>query len=398
MCDLKIYYFTPADILIPRVDRKCIMLACEGLQKNACNVQIISLNSKLRASELRAENPFALYGIEVPFELKTLNAFFMRQGKDGNIYTLLSVIERFLRYSSEAQKLVRKNRGKKIIFYSKNYSFNLFFLAFRLCNPRLRLIFEAHYPPKTLLHKYILGKMDMINCNTETLKNDLIQKVGLNESKIFSSHQGVNLDYIEKIRVPKEKARDLLKLPKDKPLIVYTGKVIPQSKEVKLILKTAHSFESEAEIIIVGGLKENVEYYLKYIRNKKIKNASIIGYVPPSHVYYYQFAADVLISFYEKGLELNRYRSPGKLFEYMASQRPIISADYPSIREVLRHKENCLLVEPENTEELAKSINWILKNKKDASKLAMQAYKDVHEYTWEKRGSKILSAIFSCYN
>ena len=40
------------------------------------------------------------------------------------------------------------------------------------------------------------------------------------------------------------------------------------------------------------------------------------------------------------------FTSPLKLFEYMASGRPIVASDLPSLREVLADGRNALLVEP----------------------------------------------------
>src|SRR3546814_2148470 len=43
-------------------------------------------------------------------------------------------------------------------------------------------------------------------------------------------------------------------------------------------------------------------------------------------------------------IDIGRWTSPLKLFEYMAHGLPIIASDLPNIREVLRHGETGLLV------------------------------------------------------
>jgi len=84
--------------------------------------------------------------------------------------------------------------------------------------------------------------------------------------------------------------------------------------------------------------------------------------------------------------------SPLKIFEYMASQRPIAASDLPSLREVL-NEENSVLIEPDNPRSLAEGVKNILQNVKFADKISKQAYSDVQKYTWEKRAERILGFV-----
>ena len=75
----------------------------------------------------------------------------------------------------------------------------------------------------------------------------------------------------------------------------------------------------------------------------------------------------------------------------MAVAKPIISSDLPVIREILRHEENALLVEPENIERWINTIKSLHKNQDLRTRLAKQAYQDLSEhYTWEKRAVHII--------
>jgi len=238
-----------------------------------------------------------------------------------------------------------------------------------------------------------LNKIDLINTNTETLKKDIIVNGITKNMKIISTHQGINMEMIDSIRLTRNEAKNKFNLDIEKKHIVYTGKVIRNSLEVEYIMRLSESLKNNTEILIIGGQKEVVDYYKGWCNKKGYNNVRLIGYVSPIDVYYYQFAADILISYYESGLKLNRYRSPGKLFEYMASKSPIISADYPSISEILMDKVNCLLIEPDNVRKLSESVGWLLMHPEEGEKLALRAYQDVMQYTWDKRGKYILENL-----
>ena len=63
--------------------------------------------------------------------------------------------------------------------------------------------------------------------------------------------------------------------------------------------------------------------------------------------------ADVLVLPNPASAISNRFTSPLKLFDYMASGRPIVASNLPAIREILRDTENAVLVEPGNPDALA---------------------------------------------
>jgi glycosyltransferase involved in cell wall biosynthesis len=80
-----------------------------------------------------------------------------------------------------------------------------------------------------------------------------------------------------------------------------------------------------------------------------------------------------------------------KLFEYMASGRPIVASDLPSIREVLTDDHNALLVEPGNPQALTAAIRRLKADPGLGERLTRQALDDVRQYTWERRAAKLES-------
>jgi glycosyltransferase involved in cell wall biosynthesis len=89
----------------------------------------------------------------------------------------------------------------------------------------------------------------------------------------------------------------------------------------------------------------------------------------------------------------NAFTSPLKLFEYMAAGRPIVASDLPSIREILAHERNALLITPGNPQAVTAAIRRLNDDRALGRRLAGQALIDAAEYTWAKRAER-LEALF----
>ena len=77
----------------------------------------------------------------------------------------------------------------------------------------------------------------------------------------------------------------------------------------------------------------------------------------------------------------------------MAAGRPIVASDLPSIRVILDHEVNALLVTPGDTAALAGAIERLLAEPGLASRLARAALERVPEYSWDRRAER-LDALF----
>jgi glycosyltransferase involved in cell wall biosynthesis len=87
------------------------------------------------------------------------------------------------------------------------------------------------------------------------------------------------------------------------------------------------------------------------------------------------------------------FTSPLKLYEYMAAGLPIVASDLPSLREVLRHDENALLVPPDEPAALADSLGRLLTDAALGERLRRQAHADVQGRTWSARAASVLSFL-----
>jgi glycosyltransferase involved in cell wall biosynthesis len=255
--------------------------------------------------------------------------------------------------------------------------------------------YEAHLFPstKTWLLRFFLAHVDGIIANSQGTADAFTQH---GFSHVHVVRNGVDLERF--LRVPtREESRALLDLPHDKTIVMYVG-AFYEWKGVPFLLETwQKNFgdRSDLLLVLVGGTANDLK---KNTGNKAYResiNITLVPHAPAEQIPTYLAAADILvlpnIAVTEESI---RYTSPIKLFEYMASGRPIIAADLPSICEVLS-AETALLFEAGNTDALASGIEHILSSLDEAERLGERAQQEVCEYSWEKRAQLLLNIVRS---
>jgi glycosyltransferase involved in cell wall biosynthesis len=173
------------------------------------------------------------------------------------------------------------------------------------------------------------------------------------------------------------------------PVVGYAGHLYPW-KGTDVLLAAIERLPG-VRALIVGGLAGEPD--LARIRALADRVApgrvTCAGQVDPPRVAGLLRQADVLVLPNPPGRASAVYTSPLKLFEYMASGRPIVASDLPALREVLRPDGNAVLVEAGNAGALAAGLARVLADPALASRLAAEARADVQEYTWDKRAGRI---------
>ncbi|RLE44956.1 glycosyltransferase family 1 protein, partial [Candidatus Woesearchaeota archaeon] len=104
----------------------------------------------------------------------------------------------------------------------------------------------------------------------------------------------------------------------------------------------------------------------------------------------YLKASDVLVI-----PEVNEFRSPIKLFEYMAAGKAIIAPRRPAIEAVISDGVESLMFKPGDPQSFGSAIIKIIENDVLAAKLGENAKKRVfRDYTWEQHSKVILDEFF----
>ena len=148
--------------------------------------------------------------------------------------------------------------------------------------------------------------------------------------------------------------------------------------------------------LVYGGNESEVK--LRKHKNNNLDNLFFGGHLPHSDIQLIMKSVDILLMPYQRSVSIGlpkhdtaRWMSPMKMFEYMASGVPVVSSDLPVLREVLRDKENSLLVLPDDISAWLASINRLIDNPYFADEIGRKAHAEYQSiYTWSKRAKYLL--------
>jgi glycosyltransferase involved in cell wall biosynthesis len=88
------------------------------------------------------------------------------------------------------------------------------------------------------------------------------------------------------------------------------------------------------------------------------------------------------------------FGSPTKLFEYLAMEKGIIASRLGQIGEVITDGENGLLVQPADTEGLARAIERMSVDCELRTRLGKAARKTaIERYTWQHNAARVFDAM-----
>ena len=175
---------------------------------------------------------------------------------------------------------------------------------------------------------------------------------------------------------------------------MYCGSLKP-GKGIHIILQTAKKLELSNDILfyIVGGSKVEIDFWKNY-NDQSYRNVVFTGFIHGSQIPQFLKSADVLFMPYDKNekkkvMDINT-TSPIKLFEYMASKKPILASKIQVVEKVLKDKESAIIL----NNNYEKEIRELLSNNTLCQKISKNAYAQSKNYTYKKRCESILDVLF----
>lgn len=314
------------------------------------------------------------FGIKRNFE-------YQKRGIGINNNILFELFDRLIFSILSYTRIVLENPD---IVYTRDTAF----IAFLALLPKRNhvLAFECHklldenkkFP--TFLQDFAMQNTDVVFCVSNGVKFDVEDKLD-KDHKVFIQRNCVDIAQFEGIEKSEKTSKTTL---------TYIG-TFKESKDVATLINTFKKLDkTQFDLKLIGSRDSKLFNDLS-----GIKNIEVTGFLPEKEVMTEIKESDILIYTSDKSLHQRRYTSPMKLFEYMASKRPIIAADLPTVKEIAG--ESVWYYEPGNSKELARKIKEI--KKVDTSKKTSEAFDIVQsEYTWKKKAEFVNQKLDTSYS
>ena len=310
---------------------------CYNIAKYIGQITLITPNTGLK------KTIFSHYGLNKNFKILKIKYF--NSFPTGLKYYLFSIISIF--YSLKL---------KPDLFITRNY-----FTLFLLILLQKKVIFEVHSSLETegRLNNLIYDNLPIFNSKnlvnlifiTNSVKNFFYKKYKIKDRKHCILPSSSNIVPV----IPKPQNNKKFK-------IGYFG-LVHKSRGFNFICNLS-KIDHQNEYHVIGGTESDVSNFKKKFSRK---NLILKSYIQNKAIKDYIKKMDLLILPYEKKVlssgnvnEISKFTSPMKLFDYLASSKPIISSSLPVLYEILKNKKNCIFVKELNIYKWKLEINRFL--------------------------------------
>lgn len=269
-----------------------------------------------------------------------------------------------------------------------------------------RTVLELHEAPKLnspaelILRRLLRDQSPRLRIVviTETMREIFSDRYPFADTdKIIVAPDGVDPARFDSV-LDRDEARQILNLPKDAPIVGHVGSLSP-TNGVEMIADLV-SRMPRTHFLMVGdrGRGGGLDY-LKEVANNSGTGVNLTtpGNVSNAEVPLWMSACDVLLLANRISPEWeNRnaiWTSPLKMFEYMASGKPIIASDAPVLREVL-DDDIAVLVPYGDVGAWIEAIKALLKDPNRGKAIGEAARrKATDRYTWRARVRTALDGL-----
>ncbi len=283
-------------------------------------------------------------------------------------------------------------------FYVKNFSNDLIYMRHtlpfaldKISKLNIPAIVEFHGMPSKRYIKYYKNGFENSDkliplAITKGLAEDISKDLNINIDDILILPSAVDITKFDVDKI------EITKTRKNIINITYVGSLIP-NRGVDTLLNAAKVLK-KINFTIIGGVSEDLNLMKLYKKKHNLNNVRLLGHKSQKELPDFYKEADILIlPMTGKETHTAKYASPSKLFEYMASGKPIIASDLNSIREILTNDDSILFFEPDNSEDLINKIKFLSSNPDLMIKLSTKSKDLAKEYSWNNRVEKILNHI-----
>lgn len=367
MISIKILYISASIIPSKSANSVHVMKMCQALAENGNEVTLIS-------SQGIDKEPFDFYNVK--------NKFKLIQTKSFRKFNKISFIPRL-------NSALSNTKNKDVI-----YTRWLLAASILILFGKKNIIFEYHGMASSHFNRILEKFIAESNCIlkhifiTNILRKDFLNKyTNMHKATTVVLPDGADsLDIVKDITHSKKNLE-----------CGYIGS-FQEGKGINIILKVAEKIPS-MNFHVVGGSQQEIDYYKHQYNGNNIYWYGFLSQKSAMNILQNKIdiallpnQPKVLIGREKK--DIGKWTSPMKLFEYMSMRKAIVASNLDVIREILKDKENSILVDYQNVEEWVNAIELLVKDQHLYNKIASAARLDLErKYSWKIRARKVLEGV-----
>lgn len=282
------------------------------------------------------------------------------------------------------------SRKEKDLVFFTNDTYLLTFLIFWKLFFRLnyRICSDWHHLHYNRREKFIIRNSDTLVTTSKRLKEDIMKLGDVSGKNIFFAYGGVNIDlYADSHYVE----RSVLGLPEKKVVIGYIGyfKTFGLEKGIPTMIRALTLLPNNFAMAFVGGKDTEIQEYTDLAVSLGVKEKCFFfGVKNGEEVAQYQMAMDIIAIPYP---DQPGFGYPMKVYEYMASRRPIIYSKLGLVEEVIGDCAYSFI--PGDANEFATTVKKINDDKNTALENVARAYEKVKGYSWDSKAQNIVNFL-----
>lgn len=205
-------------------------------------------------------------------------------------------------------------------------------------------------------------------------------RIGINKNKIKHVNVGIDTSAFKPLNISSDRLNQIktnLGIPGEKKVVFFAGDMAPW-KGLDIFIKSITELNKKRSDI-VGLVAEKSMFECKQKRMSQISNlikqncAEKLIYFTGRHARISELygISDVVVYPYLSFFSL--MDTPLSLLEAMAMGKPIIATNIGGFSQLIEHKKNGILVEPNDSKELVNSILYMIENAEDAKRMGFEA-------------------------
>lgn len=373
----KIYYVVNARLPTEKAHGIQIAKMCEALVGQGMNLEIIVPSRRVgMASDTIRE----FYDLDVAIPLRRLPVLDCYRW--GAIGFWIGSVSFVCAYTVFLLRERVRGRERVIVYTTDIDQFSFFMLPFL----GLDYIVEFHdAKPWSLRFWLLVRRAAGVVVINRIIQEEIAATFGISAERIAVHPNGIDVRRFSPA-MSRAAARTARGMPGGVPIVLYAGKCYPWKGLDALV--AAAAMAPSIHFYLVGGSRDELAGATGTVVIPE--NIIAVGHQPYRTISEWLAGADMVLVTGTRGNEYSfLHTSPMKLFEYMASERPIIAADTPAVRQIVSEQE-VFFYTPDDGADLAKRIAYAFDHPDEAADKAAAAVALVRQFSWQLRAGAII--------